>query len=410
MQRLRNILRRIAQPSFGYSQAVLEKRHQPSGLNSAFNGEGLSFAEYVADTRDMLREAHNRLCAADVPRRVEGNAPFDLKPDCAGSAGKAKPYRRGVLLTHGLIDSPYYMRHLAALFQEQGFRVMAVLLPGHGTQPGDLLDMRWQEWADAVAYGTDRLAEECDEIYLGGLSTGGSLSIRHALCDSRVRGLFLFAPAIKITPLAAFANVHKLYSWLKPSARWVDILPDRDIYRYESFPKNAAAQVYALSKELGRMLKKNPLTIPVFCVASADDTTVCSSATLALMARTLHPANRLVLYTTAPENFRCKVPAENLELVNSMMPEQHILSSAHTAIVLPPDDARYGLNGEYSNCMHYYSGDKKSYAACMQSPDSILQGEITRHNLKAGLLRRLMYNPNFAALKDSMRRFIGNLP
>lgn len=410
MQRLRNILRRIAQPSFGYSQAGLEQRHQPSGMNTVFNGEGLSFADYVADTRDMLREAHNKLGTADVPRRVEGNAPFDLKPGSADSAGQNRPYRRGVLLTHGLIDSPYYMRHLAAFFQEQGFRVMVVLLPGHGTQPGDLLDMRWQDWAEAVAYGTDRLAEECEEIYLGGLSTGASLSIHHALRDSRVRGLFLFAPAIKITPLAALANVYKLYSWLKPSAKWVDILPDRDIYRYESFPKNAAAQIYALTKELERLLKNHPLTIPVFCAASMDDMTVSTPATLALMERARHPANRLVIYTTAPERFCCAVPSQNVELVNSVIPDQNILSSAHTAIVLPPDDARYGPNGEYSNCMHYYSADKKSYAACMQGPDSILQGEITRRNLKAGLLRRLMYNPNFAELKEAMRRFIGNLP
>jgi esterase/lipase len=39
------------------------------------------------------------------------------------------------------------MRHLADFFRQNGFRVMAVLLPGHGTQPGDLLDVTWQEWA-----------------------------------------------------------------------------------------------------------------------------------------------------------------------------------------------------------------------------------------------------------------------
>jgi hypothetical protein len=40
----------------------------------------------------------------------------------------------------------------------------------------------------------------------------------------------------------------------------------------------------------------------------------------------------------------------------------------------------------------------------------VLQGEITKANLEAGILRRLMYNPNFAALKVSMKRFIDSLP
>ena len=44
-----------------------------------------------------------------------------------------------------------------------------------------------------------------------------------------------------------------------------------------------------------------------------------------------------------------------------------------------------------------------------RTPNKPLQGEITEENLKAGILRRLMYNPNFAALKVSMRQFIDKL-
>ena len=136
----------------------LEARHHPSGLNSRFEGEGLPFAEYVAHTRDMLRRAHSKPDVANLERIIDGNAPFELKPAAGFPAGRDKPYRRGVLLTHGLTDSPYFMRHLAAFFAENGFRVMAVLLPGHGTQPGDMLEIAWREWNRAVAYGANRLA------------------------------------------------------------------------------------------------------------------------------------------------------------------------------------------------------------------------------------------------------------
>jgi esterase/lipase len=385
----------------------LEKRHQPSGLNSRFNGERLMFAEYVARNRDMLKRAHDG--AADQEKIVDGNAPFELKPPPGFSPGQQKTYRRGVLLTHGLSDSPYLMRHLAGFFQQNGFRVMAVLLPGHGTQPGDLLGVNWREWAKTVAYGAYQLAEEADEIYLAGYSTGATLSVYQSLRDSRVRGLFLFSPALGITRKAAFANLHKLYSWLIPSAKWVDIKPDLDIYKYESFTKNAAAQTHALIGELDRQLRKGELDLPVFIAASADDMTVKTSVILEFIAHARHPYSRLVLYTTEPEKIPRGIPAEKLELVNSVVPGQKILSSAHTAIVMPPDDTHYGERGEYSNCMHYYPDDMEKYAACLEHSEQDFQGEITGKNLKAGILRRLMYNPHFAALKVSMQRFIDDL-
>jgi pimeloyl-ACP methyl ester carboxylesterase len=208
-------LRRI----FGSAAAQLEARHQPSGLNTKFNGSSSVFADYVAQTREMLGRAH--YLTGDINREeiIEGNAPFDLKPPPGFLPGQQKTYRRGILLTHGLSDSPYSMRHLAAFFQENGFRVMAILLPGHGTQPGDLLDVDWQEWAKTITYGVNRLAEEVDQVYLAGYSLGGTLSIYHSLGDSRVRGLFLFSPALQISQWAAWANFHKLYSWLMPAQK-----------------------------------------------------------------------------------------------------------------------------------------------------------------------------------------------
>ena len=393
----------------GSSAPSLEARHQPSGLNTRFIGSQLTFADYVAVTRDMLRKAHSALGAADLEKIIDGNAPFELKPAAGFPDGNIKTYKRGVLLTHGLSDSPYFMRHLAGFFQQNGFRVLAIMLPGHGTQPGDLLDIRWQEWAKAVAYGVDRLAEEADEIYLAGYSAGGALSVFQSLRDERVRGLFLFSPAFKVSPRAAYANLHKLYSWLIPSGKWVDIKPDRDIYKYESFPKNAAAQMYALDKELGNRLQAQEISIPVFAAASDDDVTVNASATIDFIARARNPSSRLVLYTADPKKHLHGIPAEKIELVNSVVPEQNIISSAHTSIVLPGNDAHYGVSGEYFNCMHYYPGEMEKYSACMNHTSQILQGEITEENLKAGILRRLMYNPNFAALKVSMREFIDKL-
>lgn len=380
---------------------LLEARHRPSGLNNRFAGDGLSFAEYVTQSREMLALAHARLGSSEAERRVEGNAPFELSPAVQPGVAPA----RGVLLVHGLTDSPYSMRRLGDFFRAQGFLVRALLLPGHGTQPGDLLDVAWQEWARAVTWGVESLAAEADEIYLAGYSAGAALALRHSFADERVRGLFLFSPALKISPRAAYAGLHRLYSWLLPSAAWHEIRPDADPYKYESFPKNAALQMHALIRELGGRVPD----IPLFAAASADDVTVEIAATLDLMARAPHPASRLVLYSTTPDSPPAGFPGARLELVDSRVPQQRILGSAHTAIVLPPDDPHYGAGGAYCSCAHYFPQDMERYTACQTHPEQAWQGELTPGNLEGRVLRRLTYNPHHAALEVSMRRFIEKL-
>lgn len=386
----------------------LEERHQASGLNTRFNGEQLSFAEYVAQSRAMIARTHKAANPDEMAKIVEGNAPFELKPAASCARGQGKPYRRGVLLTHGLTDSPYFMHNLARMFQQNCFRVMAILLPGHGTRPGDLLEVSWQDWVKAEAYGTDRLAAEVDEVYLAGFSTGGALSVYQSQHDERVRGLFLFSPALRISSLAAFANVHKIYSWAAPSAKWLDIMPDKDLYKYESFPANAAAQIYDLIKAVEA--QSQAVAIPVFAAASEDDTTVDTQATIDFMGQARNPVSRLVLYSTDPGKGHDGLENGKLERVNSVFPDQKILSSAHTAILLPPEDAHYGAAGDYSNCIHYYADEKEKYDTCNNHRGADFQGELTKANLATGTLRRLMYNPNYAALKRSLEKFIAELP
>ncbi len=376
----------------------LGRRHQPSGVNVRFTGNGLPFGDYVRQTQAILRQVHAG--KDELERIVAGNAPFELHPAVDLARGRERRYRRGVLLTHGLSDSPYHMRHLGSIFQRRGFRVMAVLLPGHGTQPGDLLQVCWEDWAATVAYGASCLAAEVDELYLGGFSAGAALSVLHASGDERVRGLFLFSPALEITRRARWANLHKCYSWLAPRTAWVNVLPDRDIYKYESFCRNAAAQMYALT----RALPQQEVRVPVFTVASAEDVTVQPGATLRFMHRARHPCSRLVWYSTDP------LRQPNTEWVNSAVPERRILSSAHTAIVIPPEDGHYGAAGDYVNCLHYFEEDGERYFACLSQPQSDWLGEVTDRNLGYGLLRRLTYNPHYADMESSMQRFIESLP
>ncbi|MBU0689501.1 MAG: alpha/beta fold hydrolase [Gammaproteobacteria bacterium] len=375
----------------------LQARHHSSGLNTGFAGEGMSFAEYIRKAEAMLRQAHAG--KPDMEKIVAGNAPFESLPFGDFQKGIGKPYQRGVLLTHGLSDSPYHMRRLGEFFQRNGFRVMAVLLPGHGTQPGDLLDVHWADWAETVAYGVQCLAAEVDEVYLAGFSAGAALSLYHADKDERVRGLFMFSPALEIASRARRSYLHRLYSWLLPQHAWLNVMPDQDCYKYESFCLNAVTQMWRLTQSLSQ----GELNIPLFVAASADDATVSSAAALNFFHKVKHSLRKMLWYAAEDPK------QADVEWVKSALPEKRILSGAHTAVVISPDDAHYGEAGEYANCLHYISQSDELYSACLSSHTPWL-GEVTPENLKYGLLRRLMYNPHYAEMEVALRRFIERLP
>ena len=58
--------------------------------------------------------------------------------------------RGGILLLHGLSDSPYSLRALATELYQQGYYVLGLRMPGHGTAPSGLVHSSWQDMAAAV--------------------------------------------------------------------------------------------------------------------------------------------------------------------------------------------------------------------------------------------------------------------
>jgi esterase/lipase len=393
-------------PSSDAVLVSLSERHRPSEARGMQIEAFSSFDAYEAAMRERVAGARTDLNEADEESIVDGNAPFRLKPSDDCPAGQEKRYRRGVLLTHGLTGSPYAMRALGSFFQKNCFWVMAILLPGHGTRPGDLLETTWQDWVAAETLGVDTLASEVDEVYLSGFSLGGTLSIRASLHDGRVKGLFLFAPAMKISSMAAFADWHKAISWAAPRYEWMDIAPDEDPFKYESFPLNAATQVYLLIDDLQSLLADQAVTIPVFVVASEDDTTVSAPHTLEFFKKTENRSNRILFYSAR------EIPSDEvtdrMEIVRSDFSAQRILSAAHTGLLLPASDPHYGKDGDYKNCSHYFDETTEKYPLCKAGKEDFI-GEVTAENLEKGVVRRLMYNPNYDGMTEALERFIHSL-
>ncbi|NVL31549.1 alpha/beta hydrolase, partial [Pseudomonas syringae pv. actinidiae] len=66
----------------------------------------------------------------------------------------------GVLLVHGLGDSPWSFHDVAQKLADQGYLVRTVLLPGHGTKPQDMLDVRLEQWQQVVREQAQLLSRE----------------------------------------------------------------------------------------------------------------------------------------------------------------------------------------------------------------------------------------------------------
>lgn len=235
-----------------------------------------------------------------------GNRSFVLMPQGAP--------RGAVVMLHGLTDSPYSLKYVAQRYQQWGFIVVAPRLPGHGTAPGALTDVAWQDWLAvtrlAVREAT-RLGGERLPLHLVGYSNGGALALKYtldSLNDASLRRpaqIVLLSPMIGVTAFARFAGLAGLPAWFPAFAKaaWLNVTPEYNPFKYNSFPVNAARQSYLLTRALQQQIaddaQRNRLTTlpPVLAFQSVMDSTVSTQAVVASLYRYL-PANgsELVLF------------------------------------------------------------------------------------------------------------------
>ena len=146
--------------------------------------------------------------SASSPRRYpqDWNRTFEMVP---------AEIRGGALLTHGLTDSPYSMRRAAEILRDQGFYVLGLRVPGHGTVPGALTQATWQDWLAAVRVGVRHVRRRVGEgkpLLLVGYSNGAALSVKYsldALEDAslpKADRIVLMSPMIGVSPAAAWRS------------------------------------------------------------------------------------------------------------------------------------------------------------------------------------------------------------
>jgi alpha-beta hydrolase superfamily lysophospholipase len=257
------------------------------------SGFAFSFARYSAGSLADWRD-----------REPDWNRSFELP---------AEPPRGGVLLLHGMSDSPYSLRALGQGINEHGYHVVGLRLPGHGTVPSGLSKVTMEEMAAVVRLGIDHLATEVgpEAIHIVGYSTGAALAVEYALAamdddDAPVpASLVLISPAVGISRAAALAKWNGRLALLPGLEKlaWNSILPEFDPYKYNSFTINAAVQVRRLTVSMAAAVEARAASGPIegfpptLVFLSTVDATVSADAVIDNLLEHLAPGDHeLVLF------------------------------------------------------------------------------------------------------------------
>jgi len=269
-------------------------------------GPGTTLAAYMAREDEILEEVRQRVeQRLDPSQRVAANRYFAGSPMNPANFKRPnwnKTYeltpaeiRGGALLVHGMSDSPYSMRALARICEQEGFYALALRMPGHGTVPAGLAKADWHDWAAAVRLGVRHVRRTIGEgkpIVLVGYSNGGALVLHYAIeaVESRELprpdGLILVSPMIGVTKFAALTRVLPLLSGIPYFDRsaWTDVVVEYNPFKYNSFPTNGGLQSHLVTQALDRGLTRLSAAgrlgdlPPVLTFQSSVDATVLTDA------------------------------------------------------------------------------------------------------------------------------------
>jgi len=354
-----------------------------------------SFDQYLVRAEEYLGKNKRWLNPANKFRELDAVMPFELLPDPEFCAGRANI---GVLLSHGLSDSPFSMRDPAIALQAACYHVRVILLPGHGTKAEDLLNVSRDDWRATFRNAAAEFSKQVDVLYVGGFSTGGALATEYAWQHAdQVAGAVLFSPVFKVN-----SSIDWLAPWLALVKDWLDNDPSDDFAKYASIPLPAIAEVYELSAEVRDLVLDNPKRLPVFIALSEDDQTVDSSVTEEVFKEgMIGSKSQMVLYSKD----QMSANTDRIKVYNTNWPKDRILGLSHMAVHGNPENTYYGESGVYRVCGWYVS-DEDLYQSC-RTDQANWFGEKSDDLLeKSPHAARVSWNPHFNALMQEVVFFI----
>jgi esterase/lipase len=359
------------------------------------------FETYLRNVSQELRTHRLPFDASMADAELVKVAPFRTPP---GSGCTTDTPRGIVVLVHGLSDTAFSMRDLATTFANHCFESRAVLLPGHGTRPADLMGVDHRAWQAHVAAAVRQARSESDRIVVAGFSLGAALALNVA-ADSPgdIAAVIGFSPAYRIRShfLARQAR------WIAPFRPWLDLGPREDFARYGAMPTQGIASTVATLNSLeARMRSLEKLQIPWLVVQSEDDEVV-DVAWNRLFFDTHAQDDRSLLLNYFSKQPEQKPGAREIWLP-APQPSLRVVGISHLAVHISPENPHYGESGTYRNCGFPPFRTEAEVQACKQA-QQVWYGVGGQSPPAGEAGARSTFNPHYADLERRIGDFLNKV-
>jgi carboxylesterase len=166
-----------------------------------------------------------------------------------------------VLCLHGIGGTGATMWPIVAACIDAGFTTLAPTLPGHGTDPADLVGITWEDWLEA--------ARDWDADVVVGQSMGANLALQLA-AERRC------SAAVCINPVAPDPDALDGLEWRRSRGQaWIDVAPSTlGEIAYERLPIEALITM----TDGVAAIDLAAIDVPVLLVTSANDEVVDPSS------------------------------------------------------------------------------------------------------------------------------------
>jgi esterase/lipase len=195
-----------------------------------------------------------------------------------------EPTQKAIVLVHGLCDSPYFMMAIGDyFFSVLGYNVYLPLLHCHGLKaPNGMEGVSLNEWKANVDFAIDRASGKANLVSIGGLSTGGTLSLDAAVNNPKVNGnLYLFSAALDLAD--GILGIEGEVKEILLRTFFADLLDSdkpligKNPYRYDHIDLDGARELSKAIAETDALIRDFMLEAPfsktIFAAHSESDTT-----------------------------------------------------------------------------------------------------------------------------------------
>ena len=181
---------------------------------------------------------------------------------------------QAVLLCHSLGADPSQMKELAKKLNKKGYTVSCPLYPGHGGTFYDMIATEVSDWYETLAMEYDRLLATYPDIYIIGMSIGGSFTVKLAE-EKNPRAI-----ATINAPVIGFDLYTDLYQFTQTESDKEKIKQYRD-HRYGYFK---------FVTELGQIENLKRIECPIFVLQGSQDAMRYKTSSMMLMT---YPPNEI---------------------------------------------------------------------------------------------------------------------